>query len=89
MRTWDVDRISDTEVTVELTFNGDFDTNATLTFTVEAGAIAGYGGSAFTAQLPVTATEQVLRAPSGISLMHVPLQVTVVDGVAQSIRIGR
>ena len=32
---FDVDRVSDTEVTVELTFNGDFDTDATLTFTVE------------------------------------------------------
>ena len=49
-RWWDVDRISDTEITVELTFNGDFDTDATLTVTVGAGAIAGYGGSAFTAQ---------------------------------------
>ena len=83
--TFDIDRVSDTEVTVELTFSGDFDTNSTLTFTVGAGAIAGYDGAALTAQVPVTATVQVLRAPSGISLMHVPLQVTAVDGVAQTI----
>ena len=83
--TFDIDRVSDTEVTVELTFSGDFDTNSTLTFTVGAGAIAGYNGPALTAQVPVTATVQVLRAPSGISLMHVPLQVTAVDGVAQTI----
>ena len=49
--TWDVDRISDTEVTVELSFDGNIATNATLTFTVGADAIAGYGGSAFTAQI--------------------------------------
>ena len=85
VRSWDVDRKSDTEVTVELTFNGDFDTNATLTFTVDPEAIAGYNGPALTAQISVSATEQVLRAPSGISLMHVPLQVTAVNGVTQTI----
>ncbi len=54
-RWWDVDRISDAEVTVELTFNGNFQTDSRLIFTVEAGAIAGYGGPAFTAEIPVTA----------------------------------
>ena len=51
----DVDRLSDTEVTVELGFNGDIDTDATLTFSVggrrhreirrisPCGAIAGHG----------------------------------------------
>ena len=53
----EADRVSDMEVTVELTFNGDFDTNATLTFTVGAGAVAGYN-QGFTAQVPVTAIEQ-------------------------------
>ena len=44
--TFDVDRVSDTEVTVELTFDGtNFDTTSSLTLTVGAGAIAGYGGS--------------------------------------------
>ena len=79
------DRASDTKITIELEFDGNMDTDATLTFTVEADAIEGYNGPALTAQISVTATEQVLRAPSGISLMHVPLQVTAVDGVAQTI----
>ena len=83
--TWDVDRISDTKVTVELEFDGNIDTDAALTFTVGADAIAGYNGPALTAQVPVTATEQVLRAPSGISLIHVPLKVTAVDGVPKTI----
>ena len=83
--TFGVDRVSDTEVTVELTFSGDFDTNSTLTFTVGADAIAGYNGPALTAQVPVTATQQVLRAPSGISLIHVPLRVRAVDGAAKTI----
>ena len=83
--TFGVDRVSDTEVTVELEFNGNIDTDAALTFTVGADAIAGYNGSALTAQVPVTATQQVLRAPSGISLIHVPLKVTAVDGVPKTI----
>ena len=83
--TFGVDRVSDTKITVELTFNGNIDTDATLTFTVGSDAIAGYNGPALTAQVFVTATVQVLRAPSGISLIHVPLQVTAVDGVAQTI----
>ena len=53
-----IDRVSDTEVTVELAFYGDIDTDATLVVTVGADAIAGYGGEALTAQLPVTAIKQ-------------------------------
>ena len=55
---YDVDRVSNNQVTVELSFDGtDFDTDGTLTFTVSADAIAGYGES-FTAQIPVTAIKQ-------------------------------
>ena len=53
--TFGIDRVSDTEVTVKLTFNGSMTTNGILTFTVETGAIVGYSGSALTATLPVTA----------------------------------
>ena len=54
-----VRRVNDTVVTVELAFDGtDFDTDATLTFTVGAGAIANYNGSALTAILPVTTVEE-------------------------------
>ena len=56
---WDdaVVRISDTEIAVHLAFDGtDFDTDATLTFTVGAG-IANYNQD-LTAQLPVTAIQQ-------------------------------
>ena len=54
-----VQRISGTEVTVALTFNGtDFDADATLIFNVASGAIADYTGDAFTAEVPVTAIEE-------------------------------
>ena len=42
---------------MKLTFDGDFDTDATLTFTVGADAIAGYN-QGFTAEIPVTAIEK-------------------------------
>ena len=41
---FDLDRVSDTVVTVGLQFIGDFDTDGTLTFTVGADAIADYNG---------------------------------------------
>ena len=70
-----VDRVSDTEVTVELEFAGNIDTDATLTFTVGVGAIAGYNGNALTATLPVTAVEESLSAST-----EAPLTEAVLDG---------
>ena len=55
--TFDIDRQNDTEVTVELTFNGNLNTDGTLTFTVGAGAITGYNGPALTAQISVSASD--------------------------------
>ena len=55
VRSFDIDRQSDTEVTVELTFNGNMNADGTLTVTVDAGAIAGYNGPALTAQVSVAA----------------------------------
>ena len=77
-RSWDVARVSDTEVTVELTFAGDFDTDATLTIEVGAGAIPGYNGPALTAQLPVTAVEESLTASTEFPLTEVTLLGSVV-----------
>ncbi len=54
----DIDRISDAKITLELAFNGDFDTDTTLTFTVGADALLRYSGPALTAQLPVIADRE-------------------------------
>ena len=54
-----IDRVSDTEMTIELEFNADFDTDGTLTLTVGAHAIEGYNQD-FTFQFPVTAVEESL-----------------------------
>ena len=76
--TFGVDRVSDTQVTVELEFSGDFDTNATLTFTVRAGAIANYSGSAFTAQVPVSASTESLVVSTTAPLTEATLDGSVV-----------
>ena len=50
-----IKRASSTEVTVELQFSGHLAADGTLTFTVQAQAIASYDGAALTAELPVPA----------------------------------
>ena len=77
LQSWDADRVSDTVATVELTVNGDFDTDATLTFTVGAGAIAGYN-QGFTLQRPVTAVEESLAASTESPLTEANLHGSVV-----------
>ena len=75
---WYVDRVSDREVTVWLEFAGNIDTDATLTFTVEAGAIAEYNGNALTATLPVTAAEESLEASTEAPLAETTLHGSVI-----------
>jgi hypothetical protein len=74
-----VERVSDTEARVKLTFDGDFDTDGTLTFTVGADAIAGYN-QGFTAEIPVTAIQK-----SNATVSISPL-VVVSPGVGEELR---
>ncbi|MXV75562.1 WD40 repeat domain-containing protein, partial [Candidatus Poribacteria bacterium] len=74
----DVDRISNTKVIVELEFNGDFDADTTLTFNVGAGAIAGYDGSALTAELPVTGEQESIVASTPVPLTEATLDESVI-----------
>ena len=79
VKSFDIDRESDTEVTVELTFDGsDFDTNSTITFTVGAGAIVDYSGSALTAQVSVTAITESITASTAAPLTDATLDGSVV-----------
>ena len=64
--------------TVELTFNGDIDSDGTLTFTVGADAIANYNGSALTAQLPVSAGMESVTATTTSPLTEATLNGSVV-----------
>ena len=73
----DVDRISNTVVTVELEFNGDFDADATFTFTIGADAIAGYNGPAFTPQVPVTGGQESIVASTEAPLTEATLDESI------------
>ena len=76
--TFGVDRVSDTVITIELEFDGDFDTDATLTFTVGANALLRYNGPALTAQLPVTGGQESVTASTDVPLTEVTLDGSVV-----------
>ncbi|MDE0313651.1 MAG: T9SS type A sorting domain-containing protein [Candidatus Poribacteria bacterium] len=75
---WDVDRVSDSKVTVELTFSGNIDTDTNLVFTVGAGGIADYDGAALTAQVPVTALAETLVATTESPLTEATLSGSIV-----------
>ena len=87
--TSDIERISDTEVTIELSFDGDITADGTLTFTVGAGAIANYNGPALTVQVSVSATSTTTpanRAPvftDGSSTTR-----TIAENTASGVNIG-
>ena len=51
----DIERVSNTELRIKLTFDGNMKQNTTLTFTVGPGAIQNYHRSALTAEIPVSA----------------------------------
>ena len=76
--TFGIQRVSDTRVTVELSFDGDVDADTTLTFTVTAGAVANYSGAALTARLPVTAADESITASTASPLTEATLDGSVV-----------
>ena len=76
--TFGIQRTSDTKVTVTLTFNGDIDSDGTLTFTVGAGAIANYSGPALIATLPVRAGTESVTASTTSPLTEATLDGSVV-----------
>ena len=77
-RRHNVDRVSDTVVTVKLEFEGDIDSDATLTFTVGAEAMANYNGPPFTVQIPVTANTESVVASTTSPLTEATLHESVV-----------
>ena len=85
----DVDRVSDTKVTVKLTFSGNIDTDSSLIFTVGAEAIADYDGAALTAQLPVTAVAETLVATTETLLTDATLHESVVTITLKNSKFAR
>ena len=75
---FDLDRVSGTELTVELTFRGNIDADAVLTFTVDADAIADYDGPALTTQLIVTGSKESVTAATEAPLVEATLDGSIV-----------
>ena len=73
-----VERVSDTQITVELGFKGNIDTDSTLTFTLGADAIAAYGGSALTTQVAVSAVTESVVAATASPLTEATLDESIV-----------
>ena len=73
---WDVDRVSETVVTVRLTFSGNIDEDTTLTLTVGPNAI-GYD-KPFTFQFPVTAVEESMEASTETALTEATLHGSII-----------
>ena len=76
----DVKRVSDSEITFELAFSGTLNANATLTFTVESGAIAGYNGPARTTKISVSASTEVEITGELIASTAFPLTPATLNG---------
>ena len=75
---FDVLRVDDTKVTVELTFSGNIDEDATLTLTVGPDAIVGGYDKDFTFQFPVTAVEESLVISTEFPLTEANLDGSVI-----------
>ncbi len=76
--TFDIDRQNDTEITIELTFDGNLTTDGTLTITVGADAIAGYNGPALTTQISVAAVSESVSASTAAPLTEAALDGSVI-----------
>ena len=76
----DVRRVSATELTFELDFSGTINADATLTFTVGPGMIAGYNGPARTAEIPVSASTEVEVTGELVASTAFPLTKETLNG---------
>ena len=83
----DIDRVSDTEITIRLTFTGSISTNSTLTFTLGPGGIQNYNGSALTTELPISAPVEITEEL--VASTPVPLTKANLHGSVVTLTLGR
>ena len=76
----DIDRVSARVVTIELTFEGNIETDTILTFTLGADAIKDYYGTALTAEIPVSASTEVELTGELVASTAFPLTKETLDG---------
>ena len=83
----DIDRVSDTEITIRLTFTGSINKDSTLTFTLGPGGIQNYNGSALTTELPISAPAEITEEL--VVSTPVPLTVADLHGSVVALTLGR
>ena len=76
----DVNRVSDTEITIEFRFAGSINADSTLIFTVGPEAIADYNGPARTAELPVSASSEIEVTGELVASTVFPLSANTLHG---------
>ena len=73
-------RVSDTEITIELRFLSNITEDATLIFTVASSAIDRYNGPPLTAEIPVSATNEVEPTGELVASSAFPLTKATLNG---------
>jgi Leucine-rich repeat (LRR) protein len=83
----DIDRVSDREVTIKLTFTGSINTNRTLIFTLGPGGIKNYNGPGLTTEFPVSAPAEITQG----LVASTPVQLTKANlhGSVVALTLGR
>ena len=76
----DVNRVSDTEITIELRFAGSINADSTLIFTVGPGAIQKYKGASLTTELPVSASSEIEVTGELVASTVFPLSANTLHG---------
>ena len=71
----DIDRVSDTKITIKLTFTGSINKDTKLIFTLGPGAIRNYNGPALTAELPVTVSTTTETPTTDATVSIIPSSV--------------
>ena len=73
-----IESVSDTQVRVQLQFNGNFDRNTNLAFFLQSTGIKNYQGSNLRAEIPLTTTTESLTATALVPLTEATLNGSVV-----------
>ncbi len=79
----DIERVSNTEVRIKLTFKGNINEDTTLTFTVGLGAIQNYNGPALTAEIRVSAGAETVGTET--TTVDATVSISPVSGTSPAI----
>ena len=81
----DIEDVSDTEITIKLTFMGSISKDSTLIFNLGPGGIKNYNGPALTAEIPISSTVEVT---DGLVASALPLTAANLHGSIVTLTLG-